>query len=326
MEQLWQDLEETHEVLDNMSRYYTSVGQAEKHLASSEKSDKIEEEFSEAIENAQAYIKAKYTALSSQNNVTKESPLNINSPSDNQIPSHANTSSEVNISSNNDGENNLVNKRMTEIPQPLPVKINSRLNPLKVPSFNGDKTKFEDFRLLFESLVDCSDEPVNIKMARIRQSLCGEANTAVRGLGVSSLEYEEAKNILKTKFGGERRQLGAYVDQLEIIPQIKPRDINEFERFADLIRVTVVKLKAENHHGELGNGSLHSILVKKLSDRHLEMYSRWLGENSREQSVISLSDWLKEEAKTISRNFRITVLGQPLVFIVQRRDYYKTNS
>ena len=39
------------------------------------------------------------------------------------------------------------------------------------------------------------------------------------------------------------------------------------------------------------------MLLKKLSDRHLEMYSRWLGENSREQSVTSLSEWLKEEAK-----------------------------
>ena len=80
------------------------------------------------------------------------------------------------------------------------------------------------------------------------------------------------------------------MDQLEIMPQIKPCDINEFERFADLVCVTVVKLKAENHQGQLENGSLHSMLVKKLSDRHLEMYSRWLGENSREQSVISLSD------------------------------------
>ena len=87
------------------------------------------------------------------------------------------------------------------------------------------------------------------------------------------------------------------MDQIESKPQIKPCDIIEFECFTDLVRVTVVKLKAENRERKLGNGSLHSLLVKKLSDRHLEMYSRWLGENSQEQSVISLSDWLKEEAK-----------------------------
>ena len=55
------------------------------YLVSSEESDKIEEEFSKAIENALTYIKVKYTALSSQNNVTKESLLNIYSPLDNQI-------------------------------------------------------------------------------------------------------------------------------------------------------------------------------------------------------------------------------------------------
>ena len=87
-------------------------------------------------------------------------------------------------------------------------------------------------------------------MARLCQSLSGEALTAVRGLGGSSLEYKESKNILKTKFGGERRQLLAYMDQLESMPQTKPRDINDFERFADLDHVTVVKLKAENHPGE----------------------------------------------------------------------------
>jgi hypothetical protein len=81
------------------------------------------------------------------------------------------------------------------------------------------------------------------------------------------------------------------------LPQIKPSDTKDFERFADLVRVAVVKLKAGNRQGELGNASLHSLLVKRLSVRRLGMYSTWLGEGIREQSVTSLSDWLKEEAK-----------------------------
>jgi hypothetical protein len=37
------------------------------------------------------------------------------------------------------------------------------------------------------------------------------------------LEYEEAKEILKTNFGGEgrRRQLQVYMDQLEAMPSLK---------------------------------------------------------------------------------------------------------
>ena len=52
-------------------------------------------------------------------------------------------------------------------------------------------------------------------MAWLRQRLTGNALEAIRGLGVTVHEYEEAKEILKTKYGGTRRLVGAYLDQLE---------------------------------------------------------------------------------------------------------------
>ena len=75
--------------------------------------------------------------------------------------------------------------------------------------------KFEEFWGLFKSLVDFSNEPVNLKMARLRECLYGTALESIRGLGISEPEYEEAKDILETKFWGHRRQLRAYTDQLE---------------------------------------------------------------------------------------------------------------
>ena len=71
----------------------------------------------------------------------------------------------------------------------------------------GDKTRFEEFWVLFESLVDSLEEPLNMKMARLCQSLTGTALESIQGLGVSHAKYEEAKNILKVKFGGQRRNL-----------------------------------------------------------------------------------------------------------------------
>jgi hypothetical protein len=162
------------------------------------------------------------------------------------------------------------------------------LKPLKVPKFNDDKQKFEDFWALFRSLEDESTEPANFKMARLRQCLTGNALEAIRGLGVSTPEYEEAKEILKTKYGGARRLLRAYMDQLEQMPLIRSNDIHALEKFADLVRITVVKLQAEGKDGELGDGTLHSLLVKKLPNRQLENYSRWLNERAREKSVTAL--------------------------------------
>ena len=166
---------------------------------------------------------------------------------------------------------------------------------MRVPTFDGNKVKFEEFWSLFQSLVDASNEPVNLKMARLQQSLVGRTHEAIRGLGASAPEYEEAKEILKTKFGGQRRQIRAYMDKLENLPEMRYNDVENFERFADLVRVTVVKLKAKNRHAELGEGTLHSRLVKKLPARNLECYSRWLSVNNKDPAVTSLSDWLKEE-------------------------------
>ena len=71
---------------------------------------------------------------------------------------------------------------------------------------------------MFLCLVDQGKEPTNIKMARLRQSLTGAALDAVRGLCVSDPEYIKAKEILQSKFGGERRKLQAYMDQIEKFP------------------------------------------------------------------------------------------------------------
>ena len=136
-----------------------------------------------------------------------------------------------------------------------------------------------------------------MKMARLRQYLTGNALEAIRSLGVSVHEYEEAKEILKTKYGGTRRLLRAYLDQLEQAPPIRSYDIHALEKFVDLVRITVVKLQAERRDGELENGTLHSLRVKKLPDRRLENYSRWLNERAKQKSFIAFRDWLEDEVR-----------------------------
>ena len=81
------------------------------------------------------------------------------------------------------------------------------------------------------------------------------------------------------------------------MPLIRSNDIHALKKFVDLVRITVVKLQAEGKHGELGDGTLHSLMVKKLPDRQLENYSRWLNERAREKSVTAFRDWLKDEAR-----------------------------
>ena len=94
------------------------------------------------------------------------------------------------------------------------------LKPLKVP------TSVPTFLRFLRRLVDELAEPVNLKMARLLQCLTGNALEAIRGLGVTIPEYEEAKEILKSIYGGERGSLRTYMDQLEQMPFIRSNDIH----------------------------------------------------------------------------------------------------
>ena len=52
------------------------------------------------------------------------------------------------------------------------------------------------------------------------------------------------------------------MDQLEQVTLIRSNDIHALEKFADLVRVTVVKLQVKGRDGELRGRTLHSLLVK----------------------------------------------------------------
>ena len=101
------------------------------------------------------------------------------------LPSSNNTG----IPSNQQQENPVSNTSSShQVPTPAQQHegtpaINRHSKPLRVPTFDGNKVKFEEFWSLFQSLVDASNEPVNLKMARLQQSLVGRAHEAIRGFG-----------------------------------------------------------------------------------------------------------------------------------------------
>ena len=273
IEVLWGLLDVTMGILEELCFFYITIDDQDNKKAMSAEADSFESEINECISKAQTVIKESMLAKASQS-VSENIPAEVNSSSV-QLVSELNSSSIL----ENHGQ------------------FQSRLKPLELPVFDGNKTKFEDFWGLFTSLVDKNSEAANVKMARLRQSLTGVALQAIQGLGVSQPEYEEAKEILQAKYGGQRRQLQAYLDQLETMAPLKGSDLKSFEKFSDLVRVSVVKLQAEGRDSELGEGTFHSLLVKKLTDKQVESYSRWLGDQKLERSVLKLKDWLKEEVR-----------------------------
>ena len=332
IETLWLVLEETQGIMDELSGYFLEQKDFESQKLVMKESNALEAECQSAIEKAQSVI-VKCVAVSQAVSQPAESEATTLGNGDETVvagnqenlPPVIVSVSDQNTDGNSQSSNNAgatseattmssvgasehvqsvnvhnesivtgVSQQGVTIGTEAPI-INHRLKPLKVPDFDGDKRKFEEFWGMFQSLVDRSNEPISLKMARLRQCLSGTALDSIRGLGVSEAEYEEAKKILEAKFGGQRRQLRAYLDDLERMQPLRAADVQGFQRFTDLVRVTVVKLQAEGKEGELGDGTLYSLLVKKLTGWQLEAYTRWMNEHKNERSVLSLRDWLKEE-------------------------------
>jgi len=102
-------------------------------------------------------------------------------------------------------------------------------------------------------------------MVRLKACLQGKAEESISKLGFSEEPYEEAKNTLKRRIGGERRQLQNYLEEVKRIKPVQEGNVQEFEKFADTLISTVVTLREHSRWSELQPGSLlFTVVLEKI--------------------------------------------------------------
>ena len=173
----------------------------------------------------------------------------------------------------------------------------NQLERVSIPVFNGDKGTYEGWKSAFIACVD--DAPVSevYKLLQLKKYLAGEPLKLIERLGHSASAYRAAKDKLERKYGGKRRQIAMYLKQLEAFDPLKDGDSKSFEAFADLLETAMFTLKEAGRLEELGNGTLYSTLLKKLSDKQMVEYLRWIDEKHIEESVESLTKWSLRESE-----------------------------
>ena len=122
----------------------------------SNEADNFETEINECISKAETVAKETLLAKASKNVSVEEEPS--------LIPSQQSTGSNVSGEAENTGQ------------------FQSRLKALKLPVFDGDKAKFEDFGALFISLVDKNAESAILKWPDLDRVLQGLHYKLFRGL------------------------------------------------------------------------------------------------------------------------------------------------
>ena len=154
-----------------------------------------------------------------------------------------------------------------------------QLKRIEIPVFTGDKRKYESWKAAFLACVDRAPATGEFKMLQLKQCLAGEALSAIEHLGHSPAAYDAAKERLERKFGGKRRQISIYYEDIDQFKQVRPNHSKDLEQYADLLELLVIQLRETGQHGELVNGSLYCKLQQKLPECMLARYHRWIFES-----------------------------------------------
>ena len=139
-----------------------------------------------------------------------------------------------------------------------------QLERVSVPKFNGSQSAYPSWKAAFKACIDDAPATPVYKLLQLKQCLQGEPLKIIERLGHSADAYAAAKDCLDRKYGGEKRLVSMYLNELENFRPMKEGQTKAFEKFADILNVAIVNLKEAGRVNDLNSVSLHSRLQQKL--------------------------------------------------------------
>ena len=173
---------------------------------------------------------------------------------------------------------------------------NKQLKRIRIPIFSGNKMEFQQWFAAFSTCVDKTSLAPQFKMLRLEGCLRGEAAETIKGLGYSQTAYDAAKSRLQRKYGGDRRKVQAQIEELRKMRPVNEGDPKSMDKSADALERTIVVLKDNSLHADLGGGTLYGIVVEKLPENLLKDYYRWVKDQEKNETMETLNEWVAEEA------------------------------
>ena len=137
-----------------------------------------------------------------------------------------------------------------------------------------------------------------------------------------------AKQCLEQKYSGERRLVALYLDELDDFKPIRDNHVKALEKFADLLDMAVVNLQQAQMNSELGSGVLYIKLQRKLSKNLLTNYYKWVIDNKRKESVLTLREFVLREAEFLSvasETIHGIATKKPKKVVDRQRTFYGQN-
>jgi len=169
-----------------------------------------------------------------------------------------------------------------------------KLPKITVPEFSGDVLKWDEFFELFTTAVDSQNISNTEKFQFLKQSLKGEAVNTICGLPLTSDNYVNALELLKSRYGSRRRILRAHVNAILNLESPNIKSFSSLRNFVDAVRRHVHGLNGQGISGENFEIFLSEILIIKMP---VEIKHSWSKLNEDNMMLDSLLNIVECEAK-----------------------------
>ncbi|CAC5373895.1 unnamed protein product [Mytilus coruscus] len=261
--------------------------------------EKMEEEFTDAENECRDYLIVSKVGSSVGSSVSRISKrVNVNSG--HKVESKPiNKEKEVKpeFEQTTKEENNDKQLNETKFSSELGQDMWKQLKKVSIPVFTGNKRNCQSWKAAFLACIDQAPATKKYKLLQLRQYVEGEALQVIENLGHSVVANDAAKERLERKYGGQRRQMTLYIEDLENFKNMREGFYKYLEYFANLLDIAVVNLKEAGRFDELKNGSFYNKLQRKMTESMLSRYHRWIFESGKiEQLNVYGSGFYKSQS------------------------------
>ena len=179
-------------------------------------------------------------------------------------------------------------------------KHSLRLPKLELRAFSGNPLEWQSFWDQFKASFH-NNESINDveRFLYLRKFLSGSALSTISGLTLSDGNYNEAVNLLNSRYGNEQVQINAHMESLIKLEKIKPiNNVKQIRKLYNDVENTVRNLKTLKYDSDK-LGLLIPILNDRLPEELRMIISRRFGNNI--WTVDLMLEYLNEELQVKER-------------------------
>lgn len=136
----------------------------------------------------------------------------------------------------------------------------------EVPVFSGDPIEYNKFVKAFETLIEARTDSDSARLYYLAQYTSGAVQELIQSCSLmdSDKGYQEARRLLKSRYGQPYKIASAYVDKVVNGPQIKSEDGEALQKFSVLLTSCRNTLKETKYLSKIDNPDSLRGIVNRL--------------------------------------------------------------